>query len=241
MPPIIARANRNHAGAASITGSRAAPATYLAIVALVVVGIGAASSVYELRREHAIATAQEQLLASVQFTARRGLPIGPPPPLNLAQQPRALLLDAQLYLNQVPFAQDAADKRRLLSMAQRTIAAALAGRPGWGEAEALEAYLQSLKGSEGKVAAQRALVRSYDHMPYMREAAAWRIRYGLAQWGALPDATQRRIVDEAIWFVRLRPEQRDSIFAAVRATPAYFPFMLRWRTVRAFDADRLPN
>jgi hypothetical protein len=123
----------------------------------------------------------------------------------------------------------------LLADAVALADAALARRPGWGEAEAVRAYVGALRDGDGAV--ERVLVASYAHAPYLRDAAAWRVGYGLRRWAALDPATRARVVDEFVWYARLRPDLAAQMFVAVRASPAYAPVMLRWREVREADRD----
>ena len=133
---------------------------------------------------------------------------------------------------------DPAVRRILLDAAARLVATAHAGRPEWGEAEMLSAYIDTLAAG-GRIgpSAVAALERSYRFAPYLREAGLWRAPAGFAAWGSLTAATRARVVNEAVWLGRISSPDRVALFSAARASTGYAPFAARWLAARQGDAD----
>lgn len=162
-------------------------------------------------------------------------------PIDLSGPARALIQDALARAQDAELGKSPAERSRLLDQAQGAIAAAATQRPHWGEARTVEAYIAALRAGPMAAATQAAYARSYADAPYLRDAAQWRIGFGMACWPSLSAATRARLIDEAVWYARLRPELRGQIFALSRGTGAYAPLLLRWRMVRAADDDLMPN
>lgn len=116
---------------------------------------------------------------------------------------------------------------------------AAGSRPHWGDAWTITAFIRSLQSGTGaRAGADAALAASYRATRYLRHAAAWRVRYGLAMFDRLDTPTRRSIVDEAVWIARIEPGSLGAIVDAARGSDAYVPLMLRWRAMRERDADR---
>lgn len=184
----------------------------------------------------------EQALAARAQAIARGQRLTPHPrPIDLSLPARALVHEAQARLVELPFAANPVQRDALLTQAQAALQTALDRRPGWGEAQTILAFVQSQRGPTGAAPLRSALIDSYDNAPYLRGGSDWRITQGLAIWSTLPPRTRARLIDEAAWVLRLRADRRDFIFNSMRASPAYVPFMLRWRQVRLLDPDLNPN
>lgn len=211
-------------------------------VAAVLVAIGllvAAGSAVGALGRHAGAAEARRILAEKRLALARGerwsdaTDADPNPSVSAPAFATAALIraaDAQAT-------QDVSRRRALLADAMRLAEAALRRRPDWGEGLLVRAYCGSLGGGDDLPETRRAVARSYARASYLRDAASWRVAFGLRHWADLASATQARVIDELVWFARLRPETADQLFAAARATPAYVPLLLRWREVRALDAD----
>jgi hypothetical protein len=153
------------------------------------------------------------------------------------QPPRATLTDALMIALWAQARPDDPRRTTLLAQANDLATRAARSRPYWGEAWAVTAFARSLKGAAAGADADMALAASYRATPYLRHAAAWRVRYGLGAFERLDASTRARVVDEAVWIARIDPATLDAIVGASRGSDAYFPFLLRWRAMREDDAD----
>lgn len=194
-----------------------------------------------LWQESLVAHSQSALAAQAQALARGQRLTWHSRPIDLLLPARALVHEAQARLLELPFVANAGQREEILTQAQTALQTALDRRPDWGEAQTILAFVQSQRGPGAAAPLRTALIASYDNAPYLRGGSDWRISQGLAIWSSLPPRTRARIVDEAAWVLRFRPDRRDFIFNSMRASPAYMPFMLRWRQVRLLDADLRPN
>ena len=150
---------------------------------------------------------------------------------------RATLTDALMIVLWAQARPDDPRRAALLAEANELATRAARSRPYWGEAWAVVAFARSLQGAAAAVDADVALAASYRATPYLRHAAAWRVRYGLGAFERLDASTRARIVDEAVWIARIDPASLDAIVDASRGSDAYFPLLLRWRAMRENDAD----
>lgn len=203
-------------------------------IVLAILALGAALALIAIAQERQVARAEHALSAEAG-QLMRGRPLVPDArPIALDQPRRLLLLQAQSRLYEAPFAAPAA-RAVMLDSALRALGVAAATPYGDGEAELALAYLHARR--DDAAAMRVALARSYAFTPYLRHAADWRVRQAFAHWRDMPPLVHRRSVNEAIWYVRLRAEYREGIFSAARASPAYVPFLLALRQVRAGDHD----
>lgn len=163
-----------------------------------------------------------------------------PVPRDLADNPRAALYGAVLLARAALATEDPAVRQLRLAAATRSVAAAQARRPDWGEALMLDAYIHVLA-DDGRVGprALAALEGSYRFAPYLRDAGAWRAPVGFAVWDRLSPASQTRVANEAVWLARLSASARAMLFAAARESPGYASFAGRWLAARRDDADVL--
>ena len=210
------------------------------IVARIIAGtalIVAVGAGFELRRDIAVAQSQDRLQEQ-GLTLGRHDPLAPPDPSVLVDTtPRALVHDALLLARAANAERSAQRRSSLLSAASSRIARAELGRPNWGEALAVDAYIRSLDKGPADAAALRMLASSYDNAPFLRDLGQWRARYALALWQELPASTQTRAVNEAVWLARLSLQLRPTLFTDARASGAYSLFMRRWLELRRGDGD----
>lgn len=221
-----------------MTASR--PAPWPGRLAVVFVLAGAIAALWSLRQEAVVARSEAVLAGQAQAVLRGQPSSGAVPPVDATLTARALVHVAQTLLLELPHA-DASRRRAILRTADEAITLALRRRPHWGEAELVRASIEAQRGPAGIAAMRDALIASYDDAPYLRGGSDWRIPRTLALWDTLPPRTRDRVVNEAAWVLRLRADRRDIIFDMMRASPAYVPFMLRWRQVRRLDPDLVPN
>lgn len=94
------------------------------------------------------------------------------------------------------------------------------------------AYASSLgNDSRDGVRARDALTASYAGAPFLHDGGLWRIRYGVRAWPALGNATREAILREGVWLLGVDLDWWVPVFGTFRGSPAYIPFMLRWRDV----------
>lgn len=209
----------------------------IAWAASAVLGAAALASLALLHREWLVRDAQMSAATAID-TLDRGAPRRfLSPTLDLSLPARALLPAAMLRARIAVSARQGPAQRAQLDQALVAIDAALVRRPRWGEAHVARAFILSHLDGPGSPRALAAFSRGYLDAPYLRQAARWRLGFGLSQWSALTPAVQQRWVNEAIWHVRLEPDDLSPLFAAVRGTGAYLPLMLGWRDVRSRDMD----
>ena len=202
----------------------------------------AASAVYagqQIRREYAVVKGL-RIVDSARIVGPDGIrgdwpaaAIGDP-----AATPRLLLASALLHASRAASAPSSTERSGLLHRAERETAAFAAARPYWGEAEVVQAYVAS-QSPDRLEQAVAAYGRSYASSPFLRQAAVWRVEFGIAHWARLDAATRAAMVNEAVWLFRLQPDQRVRLTDIARDTDAYVPILLQWRHVRLRDKDYL--
>jgi hypothetical protein len=202
--------------------------------------VGGALAIVAISRETEVAKSEHVLATQVQMLARQAAPSPNINPIDNAQPARALLLQAQSRLLQLPYVTNDEDRQRLLVEAERAVDTALLRRPNWGEAQVILAYLRAQHGDRTIVGTCDALAASYRNARYLVNAAEWRVMAGASLWSHLSGETRDRLINEAVWAARLGHDRHRRIFAALRHSAAYVPFLLRWREVRALDADLVP-
>lgn len=213
-------------------------ANLLRWTALALLGAAGLASITVLRSEWTVREA-ERALAQQDLALRRGEQTAAPRRQHIAPSlpPRTQMLKA-LYLARVAMqANPPTERRGMLDEASVAIERALHARPDWGEAWAVGAFIRSLREGPNAPGTRLALARSYAGAPYLRHAGQWRVATGLGAWSILPPGTRQRVIDEGVWLARTQPETKVPIFDLVRQTPAYAPFLLRWREMRAGDTD----
>lgn len=109
----------------------------------------------------------------------------------------------------------------------------------WGEASTTLAYAYGLLDGDGSRLAPM-LAESYGQAPYLRSSAYWRIHAGLANWDRLDGETQRRLVNEAVWFTRVNSGSVETVLPMFRGTAAYEKFLLARLKARVGDRDFSP-
>lgn len=201
---------------------------------------GGIAALWLLRQEAAVARSGAALAGHAQAALRGQRSTLPVPPVQATLPARALVHVAQTLLLELPHA-DAGRRQDILRQADEAITLALRRRPHWGEAQLVRAFLESRRTPAGVAAMREALIASYDDAPYLRDGSDWRIPQTLTLWDTLPPRTRDHVIDEAAWVLRLRADRREFIFDMMRASPAYVPFMLRWRQIRRLDPDLAPN
>ncbi len=114
-----------------------------------------------------------------------------------------------------------------------------AGRPRWARVRVVENYLATVEQGARSSAALRAFKASFVGGAFLRDAAPWRIRYGLDQWERLDPATRARVVDEAAWYSTLRGGYTGTM-AALVGQPAEVPVMRERATLARLAAASQP-
>lgn len=214
------------------TVERALSAT---LVALLLGGLCIAA--LTLRDEWNVALSQRALDAQMLAIQQRGDP--PPPPTSRIDPalPARAQINHALYLARSADFLPSPERKAMLDEAAAAVGRAVIARPHWGEAWTVSAFVHAQRHGVANIQVQRAFARSYADAPYLRHSARWRTRFGLESWPMLTAETRRRVINEAIWLTRVSPAERKDIFSAFRQSPAYVPFLLRWRQVRVGDTD----
>lgn len=201
-------------------------------IATVVLAITAGIAAVDLVDQMAIAESRNAVASqSAQLTrggsARFDLPV-----LPLEGSPDVLVLNALRVARSAATLPPNAERRRLVAEAVRAAERGAAARPNWGEAEIVIAYASSLGSdrSDG-VRARDALAASYADAPFLHDGGLWRVRYGVQAWPALGKATREAILREGVWLLGVDLDWWAPVFGTFRGSPAYIPFMLRWRDV----------
>jgi hypothetical protein len=202
--------------------------------------VGGALAIVAILREVEVLKSEHALTTQLQLLARQRALRTDITPIDIGQPARALVLEAQLRLILLPSVADD-DRQRIMMEARRAIDMALLRRPNWGEAQVVLAYLEVQRGEAGRVSACNALAASYQEARYLVGAAEWRVAAGASLWPHLSGETRNQLVNEAVWAARLDHHRRARIFAIVRRSAAYVPFLLRWREVRSLDKDLAPG
>lgn len=203
----------------------------------------AASAIYALhlaRQEYVIVQAQHLLDRNRTVTPAQSarLPALLAAPDGKTVPPRLFLASALLHAQQAGAMPEGEARTALLGQARKEIAAIAGTRPHWGEVDVVAAYIASL--TPDRLADTIGVyARSYRNAPYIREAAIWRVQFGIEHWGKLDEATRAHLTNEAVWLFRLQPDQRTRLVDMARGTDAYLPILMRWREVRLKDGDYL--
>lgn len=209
-----------------------------ALLALAICALPGAYGLDFIHQERAVLAAQDRIERNHVLGAEEGerdfsRPYSAGRP---GDPPRLLLAAALIHAQQAAAAPLAPQRAALLQQARQEIDAIAASRPYWGEADVVRAYIASLSPT-GRREALAALARSYESSPYLLSAAAWRWRFGIEHWGELSPAIQARLIDEAVWLARLKPDQHPQVMDLARGTDAYKPLLLRWREMRLRDQN----
>ncbi len=208
------------------------------IAILAVLAVAAVRSVVILSREGEVATAEARLDEAPQTDASgRVTPRIAIPWHEDGYPARARVADALALARQAQASPDAAARHEMIERAAVEIQAALSRRPEWGEGWTVAAFIDELRYGDHNPSAIAALARSYRGAPYLRDAASWRVRFGLGAWDALDAATQAKVIDEAVWLVRIDSTTAGPVFDLARQSPAYPQLMLRWLAMRPGDAN----
>lgn len=191
-------------------------------------------------RERAMATADADLRTQ-ELAIMRGDVAGSPASASIdaSSAPRLLLSDA-IYRARALRAEKDAGRDAHLAEISGQIDLAINARPRWGQAWVVKAYIESLMGgADHRQVSLVALSRSYADAPFLRDASAWRVLYGLAHWDELDMFVRQRVIEEATWLVRIDHGMQATIFSAARNTAAYQSLILRWRDLRLTDGNYL--
>lgn len=186
-------------------------------------------AVRDIAREAQVG-AVERVLRAQEQAAARGVSAPPFATSRAITEPRALVTRALILAREASDAKTGPDRDRSITQAQAAIDDALVARPAWGEARAVAAYVGSLGGTSG--AAQPSLqsfAASYVDAPFLRGAAGWRIGYGVAHWAQLSTGTRNDVLNESFWLMGIDATNRGAVYAMLRNSDAYVPFMLRLR------------
>ncbi len=203
-----------------------------------------AMALVDLRQQYQVWQAGQMLERQGSAIARGEFAAAPPLPRYAAGAlpPRAEVIDALILARAAAADRFPHERVRLLAQARSTIASAMAARPDWGDAQLVSAYI-GLIPSPGHPdrAVLRDFAASYRNAGFLHDAAQWRSTTGFILWPLLDQASRAHVVDEAVVIARLAPEDRQSIFAAARASPAYMDFGRVWMDTRRGDADMMPG
>lgn len=107
-----------------------------------------------------------------------------------------------------------------LAGAREDIDRAAAARRWWADADVAAAYRAFIVTGTVSPETRTALILSYDAAPFLRTAAAWRIRLGVAGWASLPPATRTAVVEETAWLARSSGTSYRYATGLVAGTPA---------------------
>ena len=198
-------------------------------------------ALFDVARQSAVAVSRARLAAGgattpdeASATIAAALPI-----IGSTEQQ---LLDALWAARKAAAPKPGADRVMLGDDAVRMAMQARSARPEWGEAEVVVAYAASLgRGPSDRQVARQALTASYATAPFLHDAGQWRIAYGVGIWPTLGRPTQDAILREAVWMLGVDQSRWSRVFATFRGTPAYVPFMLRWRAVLSGAPEDTPG
>lgn len=202
--------------------------TLAGIVGALVIAV---AGVLALLDERAVSAAEQALTLTA---ARATTTLPDPAPSTLDRLPRVLLAEGQRYALASGQA-NAAERPRLLDQAEQRLRRAASARPDWGEALIAVAVVTVQRHGARSPDAAAALERSYRALPFSRGGGAWRVGIGLELWPTANEALRKHIIDEAVWTAAASPAAIDAIAEAMRGSPAYGPFMLRWHQFRMSD------
>jgi hypothetical protein len=208
------------------------------VVILAVLAVATVRSVAVLAREGEVASAEARLDSAPATNASgRVTPLIAIPWHEGGYPARARVADALALARQAQASPDPSARHEMTERAAVEIEAALARRPEWGEGWTVAAFIDELRYGDNNPTAIAALARSYRGAPYLRDAAGWRVRFGLTAWSSLDAATQAKVIDEAVWLVRIDSTTAGPVFDLARQSPAYPQLMLRWLAMRPGDAN----
>lgn len=220
---------------AAVNLARTMSACAAALVALALV---------DLRQQYQVWQAG-QMLERQSSAIARGEPAAAPPLPRIAPgalPPRAEVIDALILARAAAADRSPQGRVLLIGQARSMIDWAMAARPDWGDAQLVSAYIGLVRGSgQPDTAILRDFAASYRNAGFLRDAAQWRSTTGFILWPQLDERSRAQVVDEAVLLARLAPEQRQPIFAAARASPAYLDFGRVWMEMRRGDADMMPG
>ncbi|KTT99340.1 hypothetical protein NS355_06985 [Sphingomonas yabuuchiae] len=162
--------------------------------------------------------------------------------LPIIGSPEQQILDALWTARQAAALKPSAHRAALVASAVGEALEARPARPEWGEADLVLAYAASLGDSAAdQRLARQALVASYGSAPLLHDAGLWRIGYGVKVWPMLGRSTQDAIMNEGVWMLGVDQSRWARVFDTFRASPAYVPFMLRWRTILSGAPENPPG
>lgn len=141
---------------------------------------------------------------------------------------RAALLLGLAQTRSAMMSVNPAERAARIDDAKLRVSQALDARPAWGEAWVVATYLSLLTEGPGSETTRRDYAESLRYAPYLYKAAAWRLRYGVSQWGRLPADTQRAMLNEAAWLSRLPPSGALRVERLLGNSPAAAAYYARF-------------
>lgn len=187
-----------------------------------------------IAREFEVADAQAALEADA-IAVEGGAPHATSSIIDTAAPPRAVIIDAVRVARTAERTADPVARRARLDLARHAIDVAGKARPGWGDVGIAAAYVAAVGDGATSAAATTALRQSYVTAPYARNAAAWRVASGIGAWNVLDPETRNAVIDEAVWLSGSTYDAQVAVLDLMRGSPAYAPFLLRWREARLRD------
>jgi hypothetical protein len=114
-----------------------------------------------------------------------------------------------------------AERPSLLREAASRMERGLALRPRWSEAWVIQTHMLSATRGIGAPEALRAFETSYELAPFLRDAADWRLRYGIATWASLSPTARKAVASEAIMLSRVSRDLRAHVRVMTTGTPVF--------------------
>ncbi len=199
------------------------PSPVLASVACLLGCLGATKLAQDEGLAAGIAAAAGERSASARDTALEAY--GDRSPAHLPQ--RAIAPLAQLAINGAHLgaspalrALNAVRAKALIDHLERT-------RPGRDTTVLLVTQRELLVNHGATAAALGAFAGSYRVRPFYAAFAAWRIAFARIYWSALDPATQRAVIEEAVWQTRYDNGRRGGIERLLGDSPAAAAYQLR--------------
>jgi hypothetical protein len=152
--------------------------------------------------------------------------------------PRAQLAEGQLLALSARTETLHAKRLAGLSLAHSMLRNAAAARPAWGDAQTALAFVAAQRYGPHSAEAVAAIEKSYTDLRYSRGGAAWRVELALANWQRLNEPLRAQVINEAVWLTSSSFGVQQTVFTAMRHSPAYRPFMTRYYTFRLSKSDR---
>ena len=113
---------------------------------------------------------------------------------------------------------------------------AIKQNPLAGESYALCAFVRSVRERDAPSPRTTVLVaQSYNLTPFSRELGLWRVGYGARHWGELDWHTRHALLDEALWYGRIGPDDAHAVLDALHDTQPFIAVSIRLSNSAAAD------